>query len=398
MPKLNHIKIVATKEITDNLRDRKSVLSSLLIGSVFMPILFVVMLNVVFAMQKEKMENPLEFAIKGIDNAENLIQFIQSEGAIITAFEGDPSQAILDKKQQVILVVPNDFADNFNVGNSARVSVYYNSSTKGLDNITYHRVLGLIDKYSQTIGILRLQLRGIDPTILKPITIEQFDVATSEAKAARVLAFLPYVLLIGLFLGSMYLAIDTTAGEKERQSLEPLLLNPVKRSDLLIGKLLATTSFSLLSIIITIVFFKLTIPFMPLAAMGFSIDLNIVKMLILLLILTPLSVFAAALQTIIATYSKSFKEAQTYVNLVIIVPMIPSLILMLMPVKEQLWMFAVPILSQNLLIDQLLRGDSTNLISMVLSIFTTLIVAIGLAYIAILLFSRESILFNKSSI
>ena len=115
---------------------------------------------------------------------------------------------------------------------------------------------------------------------------------------------------------------------------------------------------------------------------------------VLMLILAPLAVLAASLQTIVATYSKSFKEAQTYVNLLIFLPMLPSMALMLMPVKEKMWMMTVPVLSQNLIINQIMRGDPVEMISIAAAIAGSLVVGLLLALVAIQLYSRESLLFS----
>jgi len=260
--------------------------------------------------------------------------------------------------------------------------------------VTRRRIQALIREYSTTIGLTRLQLRGVSPLSIQAVVIEDYDVSTAQSKGAMAMAFLPYVLILGLFMGSMYLAIDTMAGEKERNSLEALLLNPIKRSHLLIGKLLATITFGLVTLVATIISFKIAMPFMPLDDLGMTVDLGVKNISILLLILAPLAVLAASLQTIVATYSKSFKEAQTYVNLLIILPMIPSMALMFIPVKEKLWMMAAPVLSQNLIINHIMRGEQVEAGSILTAVTGSLLVGLLFALVAIKLYSRERLLFS----
>ncbi len=114
----------------------------------------------------------------------------------------------------------------------------------------------------------------------------------------------------------------------------------------------------------------------------------------MLLVLAPLALLAGAIQTIIAAFAQSYREAQTYVGLVLIVPMIPSMLLMFMPIKEQLWMMSVPILGQNLVINELMRGDSVGWDAIGLAIAGTLIVGLVLAWIAVKLYNREKMLFT----
>ncbi len=386
---------VTKKEIIDNVRDRKTLMSSIFMGAIFMPILFVVMMNYIIGIQKDKAESQLEMTIMGVENAESFISFIKTKDVKIKKFSGDAKQAIETKAEEAIIIIPESFAKDFSEGIPAKIEIYYDATAKGAVNVTQRRIKSLIREYSRIIGLSRLQLRGISPTILNAVFVEDHDVSTAQSKGAQLMAFLPYALILGLFMGSMYLAIDTMAGEKERNSLESLLLNPIKRSHLLIGKLFATISFGLMTMIITLITFKLVMPFMPLEELGMTLDLGFKNISILALVLAPLAVLAGSLQTIVATFSKSFKEAQTYVNLLIFVPMVPSMALMLMPVTEKLWMMSIPVLSQNLIINQIMRGEPVTIISIIVTIVGSLAVGLILAIAAIKLYNRESLLFSN---
>lgn len=385
---------VTKKEIKDNVRDKKTLMSSVFMGAIFMPVLFVVMMNFIINTQKDKAEAQLEIAISGSENAKSFISFVKTNGVKINPFTGDPKKAIENKDEEAVIVIPESFGENFSKGMPAKIEVYYDATAKGATNVTQRRIKSLIKEYSQTIGMTRLQLRGISPILLRAIVVEDHDVSTAQSKGAQIMTFLPYALILGLFMGSMYLAIDTMAGEKERNSLESLLLNPIKRSHLLIGKLMATISFGLMTMVVTLITFKLVMPFMPLEKMGMTLDLGFKNLSILTLVLAPLAVLAASLQTIVATFSKSFKEAQTYVGILIIVPMIPSMALMLMPVKEKLWMMAIPVLSQNLVINQIMRGEQVAVTSIIVTILGSLFIGLLLALAAIKLYNRESLLFS----
>ncbi|MCP3675253.1 MAG: ABC transporter permease [Gammaproteobacteria bacterium] len=391
----NQIITVTKKEIIDNVRDRKTLISSIFMGAIFMPIIFVVMMNYIIGMQQDKAESQLEMTIMGIENAESFISFIKTKDVKIKEFSGNAKQAIETKAEEAVIIIPESFAEDFSEGIPAKIEIYYDATAKGAVNVTQRRIKSLIREYSRIIGLSRLQLRGISPIILNAVFVEDHDVSTAQSKGAQLMTFLPYALILGLFMGSMYLAIDTMAGEKERNSLESLLLNPIKRSHLLIGKLFATISFGLMTMTITLITFKLVMPFMPLEELGMTLNLGFKNITILTLVLAPLAVLAGSLQTIVATFSKSFKEAQTYVNLLIFVPMIPSMALMLMPVKEKLWMMSIPVLSQNLVINQIMRGEPVTIISIIVTIVSSLVVGIIFALAAIKLYNRESLLFSN---
>ncbi len=386
---------VMLKEIKDNVRDRKTLMTSIFMGALFSPLLFVGIMNFAVNMQKDKAEEQLEMSIAGSENAKSFIKFLHREHVLVKEFSGDAETAISEKQEDAVVVISPVFAENFSRGIPAKIELYYDATAKGAVNVTQRRIKSLIKRYSQQIGQTRLMLRGVSPIILHAVYLEDHDVSTAQSKGAMFMAFLPYLLIGGLFMGSMYLAIDTMAGEKERNSLEALLLNPIKRSHLLLGKLMATITFGLVTMLITIVAFKLALPFMPLETLGMKITFDLKLVLMLILVLSPLAIMAASLQTIVATFSKSFKEAQTYVNLLIFIPMIPSFAFMFMPVKEKLWMFFIPVVSQNLLINQLLRGEVVSSLSVVVAIVGSLFFGLVLALVAIKLYNRESLLFSN---
>jgi sodium transport system permease protein len=388
-------KVVFKKEVTENLRDRRTIMSSLVMSAVLGPLMMLGLIMLTTNMTKGKAEEQLELPVINVAGAKNLEQFLLSQGVkIVPMGDKTPEQAIKDKDHDVILEIGENYAADFSAGRVATVKLYFDGSAKGTANISVRKARSMINAYSASMGALRLQLRGVSPNIMKAVSIQNHDQASLESKGGQMMTFLPYFLILILFSGSMYLAIDTTAGEKERKSLEPLFLNPAKRSDILAGKLAATITFGLLTLVLTMIVFKLTLPFYPQKKLGLSLDLGLYKILIMLLVLMPLAVVASAIQTIIASFSKSFKEAQTYVGLLILLPMIPSLLLMFLSVKEKLWMMLVPILSQNLIINQIIRGEEPGMSAILVTIFGTLFFGVVLAWFAVRLYNKESMLFS----
>ena len=163
------------------------------------------------------------------------------------------------------------------------------------------------------------------------------------------------MLIMSAFLGGAYLVIDATAGERERQSLEPLLATPASRSMIMSGKIAAACVFGFASLVLMLIAFKLAFWIMP--AGGVKVDVSIPAIAKLLLILTPMLLFGTALLTLIAASAKSVTEAQSYMSLLFLLPMVPTFYLLISPVKDQLWMLAVPFLSQNQMIMQVLRAE-----------------------------------------
>ncbi|WP_227978069.1 ABC transporter permease [Arenimonas daejeonensis] len=215
--------------------------------------------------------------------------------------------------------------------------------------------------------------------------------ASTQQRAGQLLSFLPYLLVLGAFLGGMYLAIDTTAGERERQSLEPLLANPATRAQIVLGKLGATFGFAMVSMMLSLVAFAIAFQYIPLDRLGMKIEFGSGLILRSGLLMVPLVMVFAALQTIVAAYAKSYREAQTYLSLLMLLPMLPSVILMINPMKAEMWMAAVPLLSQNVLIMELARGEVVELLRFALSFGASLVLAAALVWVAVRIYHREQL-------
>jgi sodium transport system permease protein len=168
---------------------------------------------------------------------------------------------------------------------------------------------------------------------------------------------LPYLLLLLAFVGGMQLAIDATAGERERQSLEPLLATPSSREAIMSGKIAAACTFGMLSLLLILLSFKLSFQFADSGPFR-GVDVSFGAMGRLLAILAPMVLIGTTLLTLIAASVKSVKEAQSYMSVLMLLPVIPTVILLVSPVKNQLWMFAVPFLAQNQAILMVLRAEA----------------------------------------
>jgi sodium transport system permease protein len=156
----------------------------------------------------------------------------------------------------------------------------------------------------------------------------------------------------------MQLAIDATAGERERQSLEPLLATPVSRGALISGKILATAVFTLASLLVTLLAYRIAFAMIPVESLDLTLEVSAPALVRLLLVISPIILLGATVLTALAAFARSHREAQGYLPVLIFLPMVPTLFLMVAPVRTQLWMLAVPFLSQNQLILRVLRGEA----------------------------------------
>ena len=215
--------------------------------------------------------------------------------------------------------------------------------------------------------------------------------ATPAAKALSILLYLPYLIIVTIFIGGLPLAIDTTAGEKERGSLEPLLVQPIDRSVLLYGKMAAISLFSGLSLILLLVILNFLIPFIPFSDLGLDLEIDAMQYLIMFVICIPIILFSSALLTVVGSFTKTFKEAQTYLSLMIVLPTLPIIIAQLMNAETSLLIMPIPSLAQSTLITDIIEQGELNWLHAMISIISTTFYGWLLARLAIYLYSREQI-------
>jgi sodium transport system permease protein len=234
--------------------------------------------------------------------------------------------------------------------------------------------------------------RGIDPLVLSPIVIHDVDVSTPASRSVLALGTLSYLVLLTMLMGGMYLAIDATAGERERGSLEPLLTVPVRREHLIYGKMLATCAFMTLSLCLTVSAFATVLQFAGLERFGMSVNFGPLVALTVILFCLPLVPLGAAVMTIVAAFTRSYREAQTYLGLVLIIPTLPLVFAGVLGLRPTARLMAVPSLSQHFLITSLLRDEPIPGGFLALSVGVTLAVGAALVFIAGRLYHREALL------
>ena len=385
---------VYKKEVRENLRDRRSLFNSVLLGPILFPILFIGLAYFAGSKQQERVEQVLEVPVVGAEHAPNLVRFLQQQGVIIQPAPDNPETLVRTQEVQVIIRIPENFPEQWRTGAPAVVEVIADPSRRESD-IPMQRVKGLLNAYGGQIGHLRLQLRGISPNIQSAIMVKDVDLSTPQSRGMLVMIMLPYVLMITAFTGGMHLAVDTTAGEKERKSLEPLLINPVPRWQIMLGKMCATATYAFASLLLTLLAFRFAFPLLPTGALGVDLNLSAEAVGGILLAVAPVVILAAAMLTTLASLAKSLREAQSYMGLVFMIPMIPSLIFMVNPMKPETWMMGIPMFSQNLLIGEFVRGEPANLLWLALSMGSTLLLGLAIAAIAATLFNRPRIVFSN---
>jgi sodium transport system permease protein len=317
-----------------------------------------------------------------------------SNGVHVLPAPKDPAASVRNGRAEMVLVIDPSYDSRYRAGQTGRVQLIIDDSQSRAQN-NVRRVERLLFGYAQNLGALRLMARGISPEAAAPLDFEEVDLATPEKLAANLLSVVPLFLMLAALVGGMNLAIDATAGERERGSLEPLLLNPVSRRAIVLGKWLATALTSACVALLTLGGFVITIHLLPLERLGMKVSLGPREAAQILATILPLGLFGSALQMLIATFARSFKEAQTYLGLLNLLPMAPSMFLMLGPSQNAWWMLPLPALAQVGTVVNILRGEGVPPLHL-------LVIAVSsLAYSALCLFflqrllTKERIIFGR---
>jgi len=387
---MNAVRVVLRKEMVESLRDRRVLLNALVLGPLLTPLLFLLLVHLVVGREHELADKPLPVAVIGAGNAPGLVQALRQEGMEVRPAPEDPEAAVREQQLDVALRIPDHFAADWRAGTPAQVELIFDSSRQEARG-QVERLQAMIESYSHRVGALRLLARGIAPAVASPVLQVARDQATPQARGALLLGMLPYFLVLTALVGGMWLAIDSTAGERERQSLEPLLINPVPRSQVLLGKTLATALFGMASLVLGLLAFWAVSQLMPGDEPTLARIIGPRFVATVLPVMVPLVLLIAIAQIWVASFARSFREAQTYVSLAQLVPLIPSMLMMYLPVRQQLWMSAVPLFGQQFTILRLLRGEDLSAVAITLGAGATLLASAGVFWLTLRLFRSERV-------
>jgi sodium transport system permease protein len=391
-PPFRQAAVVLRKEVIDSFRDRRA-LMSILFGVMLGPVMVVFMVNRVAERQREAED--VRIPVQGVEHAPAFVEWLrQQPGVEIAPPPDDAEAAVRDQHEDVVVVISKEFAGRFRESRPAGIRIVADSS-RNVSRPAVERVRRLLQAYSSEVGSLRLIARGVSPTAVTPLDVEEIDVSSAQQRGGQVLAFIPLFIILAAFTGGMAIATDSTAGERERGSLEPLLVNPVPRGALVTGKWLAAAFAASLTVGLTTLLSVAMPAFLPLADLGIRFRLGPEQVGGILAAVLPMCLFITALQSCIATLARSFKEAQSYMGLLIVVPVIPGIMAALYPIGNQAWMYGVPVLGTQVLLTNVLGGLPPPATAFLSSAAASILAAIVLVRITTALFRSERIIFAR---
>ena len=385
---------VFLKEVLDNFRDRRTLMSALLMGPIFGPVLFAFVINLSIERSLEGADNTLELPVIGQEYAPNLMSFLRSQNIDVIDGPADTAAAMEAVKlgtYDVVLVIPEGFGEQLANMVPAKIELVSDQANQDAERDA-RRARNALYGYHRLLAGTRVVARGINPRALQPLNIDVVDVSTPSGRSAMLLGMMSYFFVFAALMGGMYLAIDSTAGERERGSLEPLLSLPVTRDQLIYGKILAACLFMTLSLMLSLTAFYFALKFMPLEQLGMTPNFGPGVVVAALAIFLPFILLGAALMTLVASFTKSYREAQTWLSVVLIAPTMPILIVSILTLRPRTEFMFIPSLSQHLLLVDMVKNEPINGLHVAISVISTLIIGIVLTWICARLYRREGLL------
>jgi len=381
---------ILNKEILDAIRDFKSLSTAL-----FMPVFFALFTlgSMHFIVNLQNSSEQITLPVQGMENAEPLMAWLSEAGITIVSAPDNPRDAVLEQTSDVILIIPEQFAENFRQQRPAYMDLlsdHSRSKTQG----KVGRIKQLINQWSMKVGAIRLIARNISPAVASPALINDINVSSDQRMAARILASFPMFTILIVFASGIGMTSDMTAGERERKSLEPLLINPVPYSYIVLGKwsaaVLVTFCITLLGVGLQI----LSINSAPLEELGISLTMGLNEFALIVAIVIPVILLASALQLLVSFFARSFKDAQSYNSLIVMLPMVPGLYLTFNSGSAETWQMLVPILGPTALIVDVIGGEPVLLRHAIITSGTSIVTATLFIVLGILLLKREKTVFS----
>jgi sodium transport system permease protein len=381
------------KELIDHLRDRRTVMMVFML-SVLMGPLLLVGLSFFISNIEEKAEKK-EVFILGAANAPQLSNFLARQDFTIKDPKPDFRELIKEGKHDAVLVVPKEFTEKFATGN-AEVELVYDDTRQSASAQSIGILRQVMRGFNSEVTSQRLMARGVSPTVTRVVETRNTNLGTPAQRAAALMFIIPWMALFAGISGCTSIAIDLTAGERERGSLEPLLLNPIERLSIVLGKWAAVATYAVAIVSLILAGFALTLVLIPLPKLASLISLSAMQYVSFAALLFPFAPAIGALQMLIATYGRSFKEAQTYVTYLIFVFSFVPVLPMFLQIKDADWQLVVPMMGQLMVLNRVLRGETLGAIHFVVPLIICVIIATVSIYLLNKLLQKENIIFGRS--
>jgi len=371
--------VVFLKEIRETLRDKRAV-GMLAMFTLMYPIMFGFILHQTIDRATRTEREGIELAVIGGAQAPTLMSQLKQKNITVQNLAPSGEDAIAEllrsKKVAAVLRLPEKFTENYQAMRPAQIELWFDSAT---DQDRRRRdVEDVLKAYNANIASARLLAHGVSPATLAPIDLQRYDTGTNAARSAGMIGSLLGFLFFPAFMCGMAAAVDSTAGERERRSLEVLMAQPIRTWELVGGKWLAAGLLAVTGITLELILAHIGLSWLPLEEIGMTWRMSWSDLALLCLASVPLSLFAASVQIAVAMNAKSFKEAQSVLSFILIVPMLPGVAVSMLELKTATWMYAVPMLSNQTLMREIAKGGELGALPFVLTFACSAICAAAL--------------------
>lgn len=395
----NNVRLIYCKEISGAIRDRRTLITMIIIPLIFYPLLFLGIGYFTMMGQQKSESIPSVVAVKGSEYAPGLIERLEKEEKInLVYLEKDQQIEFNADKASLLIFIPEDYNIDESSEEGNETILFQYDSTLNHSQVARRRIADLMESYRQQIVQERLERIGFDLDYVQPINEQWQDISPEERKMGSILGMiLPYIIVILIFVGAMHSAIDITAGEKERGTLATLLVSQLSRLEIVIGKYFTVITISATSMLLGLL--GLSIAFLtPAYAFGelsvIKINFSFYTFLLFFLVLAPLVGLASAILLLIGIFARNNKEASTYVTPIYMGAIFLGMISLSQGMELANPMFFIPILNNSFTFKELLMGtiDWGHILATLLSnAFIAMIALLMAAY----LFTRENVLFRS---
>jgi len=384
---------VAGKEVLDTLRDRRAMLVTLLTAIAAGPVFLVLIFNMT-ANQADKARE-LKLPVVGQENAPALVAFLERSQVVIQPAPADYEAKIRAGDLDLALVIDPAFETDVASGKAGTVRLIYDRS-RDRARASINSAESLLAAYNRLWGTQRLLLRGIATEVVRPLKVEDVDLATPQQSGSLILFLVAFYGLFASMMGGMAPALDATAGERERGSLEPLLATPLTPLQLALGKWAAIGLFNVVVVVLTLIGFYLTLNFVPLPAIGVPFLFGAAELGRFLWILAPLIAMLSALLLYVGMRGRSLKEAQANVGVLLFLFTMLPIVQLMAQKQEPAWLLWAPISAQYTLLSRALRGDAIAAGDWLQSAVTPALLTVLALFAVARLLSRETVLGSRS--
>jgi len=384
---------VFLQELRDAVRDRRSWIIALTLAMLAGPVVFVLMSNFVSGLEERVAER--EVIIAEASRAPSLVGFLQRAGARVVEAPPDYLEQLRSGSlQNAVIRPPQDFERRLARGDAVEIEVVYDESHDKAQPVV-RSAMRLVEGFNRELGTQRLLARGVSPRLLAPVQLEAVNLASTQARGAQLLFIVPWAALIVAVFGALSVAIDVTAGERERGSLEPLLANPVDAAALVAGKWAVVMVYSTAIVVLTMFGFMVSMRFISNETLSALMQLQWREVALFAAVLLPFAALMAALNMLAATFGRSFKEAQTYVSYIAMAAQFSALVPVFLTVRDAAWQLWVPSVAQLTVLMKVVRGEPLTAAHLLVPAAVCAVATLSCLWLQARLLRRESIVFSR---